>query len=212
MGDSNALQSLADAIGAASNHDIDIIAKTLSYLGISNSSVENGQQRCLFSISIDGSHETTLANFDPKLKQWHLVPRIVPTPEVAPSHIHDWTELLPKTSHVDFLKSRDWAATALGPMSSWSVPLQLMVMKMLSDPRPANLYVGPSKIAVYNEPFSIVAASRHPFMMASTCEAALPLTWPILSAVFEEIERTGEAFSAGSFEMGVEKVAGFLEE
>lgn len=83
---------------------------------------------------------------------------------------------------------------------------------MLSDPRPANIYVGPDRVAVYNEPFSVIAASRHPFMMGATCEAALPATWPLLSQVFDGIESTNEAFSAGSFEMGVEKVAGFLEE
>lgn len=212
MGDPDALQSLADAIGATSDHEIGIVAKTLSFLGISKSSVAEEQHQTRFSIPINGSHGVAQAYFDGKLKEWRLASQNAPVTEAAPVSLHDWTELLPKTSHVDFLKSRDWAATTLGPMSTWSTPLQLMIMKMLSDPRPANLYVGPDRIAVYNEPFSIVAASRHPFMMASTCEAALPVTWPFLSPVFDEIERTGEAFSAGSFEMGVEKVAGFLEE
>jgi hypothetical protein len=75
-----------------------------------------------------------------------------------------------------------------------------MTMKMLSDPRPANLYIGPDRVACYNEAFSIVAASRHPMMMAATCKEALPATW------------TGVTFSLGSFEMSIEKTEGFLEE
>jgi hypothetical protein len=87
-----------------------------------------------------------------------------------------------------------------------------MTMKMLSDPRPANLYIGPDRVACYNEAFSIVAASRHPMMMAATCKEALPATWPFLSQMMLDIERTGVTFSLGSFEMSIEKTEGFLEE
>lgn len=220
MGTSDTLQSLADVIGAGSSHDLEIIAKTLSYLGIStlpSESFRNRQPLLTISVEHEQSDETVQARFDPDLKEWSIVPSQDVRSNLLPtrgnnSPLHDWTSLLPNTPHVDFLKSRNWSATALGPMSSWSSPLQLMTMKMLSDPRPANLYVGPDRVSIYNEPFSIIAASRHPFMMAATCETALPATWPFLSQIFNEIERTGEAFSVGEFEMSVEKVAGFLEE
>lgn len=220
MGDPDGLQSLADVIGAGSDHDLEIIEKTLSYLGISSLAIGScSHHRPLFSISIrnDSCDEALQARFDSELEEWSLVPSQLDDVTLVPTRRHnlsarDWTELLPRTSHVDFLKSRDWASTTLGPMSSWPVRLQLMTMKMLSDPRPANLYVGPDRVAVYNEPFSVIAASRHPFMMGATCEAALPATWPMLSQIFDGIERTGEAFSAGSFEMSVEKVSGSLEE
>lgn len=52
----------------------------------------------------------------------------------------DWTRFLPRTNHVDFLRSKDWAATFLGSMQTWSHALRLMTLKMLADPRPANLY------------------------------------------------------------------------
>lgn len=54
--------------------------------------------------------------------------------------LEDWTRLLPSSDHVDFLKSRDWAASPLGPMQSWPICLQLMVQKMLVDPRGACVY------------------------------------------------------------------------
>lgn len=52
----------------------------------------------------------------------------------------DWTTLLPSTEHVNFLKSREWHKTSLGAMLDWPESLRLMTMKMLADPRPANLY------------------------------------------------------------------------
>ncbi|RDW87909.1 hypothetical protein BP5796_03603 [Coleophoma crateriformis] len=126
--------------------------------------------------------------------------------------IQDWTLLLPSTEHVEFMKSQDWSSTALGPMQGWPTALQLMTLKMLSDPRPANLYWGPSYIAIYNAPFVLIAHSRHPAMMGSTAQDAMPATWPFLSQVFKEVARTSVAFSFPEFEMTVEKTHGFMEE
>lgn len=49
-------------------------------------------------------------------------------------------------------------------------------------------------------------------MMGSTAEAAMPLTWPFLQGMFNEVERSGVAFWMPEFEMTVEKTAGFTEE
>lgn len=59
----------------------------------------------------------------------------------------------------------------------------------------------------------ILAQSRHPILMGSTAEKALPATWPFLRPLFEEIERTGTPFSNPDFEMMVYRdKEGFLEE
>lgn len=49
-------------------------------------------------------------------------------------------------------------------------------------------------------------------MMGATAEAAMPATWPFLSQMFDEVERSGIAFSAPEFEMEVNKENGVLEE
>lgn len=49
-------------------------------------------------------------------------------------------------------------------------------------------------------------------MMGSTAKEALPATWPFISQVFDEVEKTGVAFSTPDFEMSVEKTRGFIEE
>lgn len=71
---------------------------------------------------------------------------------------------------------------------------------------------GKSRVAIYNEHFVTLAGNRHPMMMGSTGEAALPLTWPFLGPVLAHVESSGVAFSMPEFEMTVEKQEGFIEE
>lgn len=53
----------------------------------------------------------------------------------------DWTDhLAPRTDHVEFFRSYDWAATPLGPPDTWSLALQLMTKKLFTDPRAACIY------------------------------------------------------------------------
>lgn len=67
-------------------------------------------------------------------------------------------------------------------------------------------------MAIYNEQFVTLAQNRHPFMMGATAEAAMPLTWSFLQPMFDEVERSGIAFSMPEVEMTVEKNGGFVEE
>jgi PAS domain-containing protein len=124
----------------------------------------------------------------------------------------DWTLQIPESEHNRFLINTRWDKTALGPIKSWSSVLQLMVLKMLRDPRPANLYWGQDRIAIYNEAFSVIAHSRHPAMMGSTAEEAMPATWPFLKVIMQQIQDTDVAFHMPEFEMEVHKESGFLEE
>ncbi|KAG9514934.1 putative histidine kinase-like protein M3YPp, partial [Aureobasidium melanogenum] len=124
----------------------------------------------------------------------------------------DWTIHIPDSEHNRLLINTRWDKTELGPIRSWPPVLQLMVLKMLGDPRPANLYWGSGRIAIYNQAFSIMAHSRHPAMMGSTAEAAMPATWPFLKPMMQQVEDTKRAFHMPEFEMEVHKESGFLEE
>jgi hypothetical protein len=183
--------------------------KALAYLGISRSPDICPEEKPCFVLPVDNEEQ---ALFDPMTRRWRLGHTHRTNSNLPLKGCGDWTSLLPRTTHVDFLKSRDWAATSVGPMSVWPSPLRLMTMKMLSDPRPANLYIGPDRVACYNEAFSTVASDRHPIMMAAACRKALKTTAPALLPKMREIERTGVAISLGSFEVDIEWTEGFLEE
>lgn len=52
----------------------------------------------------------------------------------------DWTDELPRTDHVHFLKSTDWGQTPLGPMSQWPPSLRVATHILLVYPACAVLY------------------------------------------------------------------------
>ncbi|THV69362.1 hypothetical protein D6C99_09914 [Aureobasidium pullulans] len=124
----------------------------------------------------------------------------------------DWTSHIPHSEHNQFLINTRWDKTSLGRMRTWPPILQLMTLKMLADPRPANLYWGQYRIAIYNEPFAVMAHSRHPAMMGATAADAMPATWPFLKVMMQQVQDTNTAFSLPEFEMEVHKANGFLEE
>lgn len=234
--DWKAAEKLCDAIGVNDSREFALITRALSYLGIATSYPEIDEYDHdatnhipEFTITLDVStssatQDACQAGFDVKTRKWHVVnPRqrrmdassnqLQQHVELSRSHMNkDWTDKLPVSSHVQFLLSRDWSASPLGPMQEWSITLQLMVYKMLADPRPACLYWGKDRVAIYNEPFTTIAYSRHPGMMGAQAKDAMPATWPFLYSMFNEIERSGVAFSAPEFEMEVHKQDGFLEE
>ncbi|KAL2135582.1 hypothetical protein VTI74DRAFT_7858 [Chaetomium olivicolor] len=70
------------------------------------------------------------------------------------------------------INSVDWAATPLGPMSSWHRKLDETVNQILVDSRPIAIYWGPSYITIYNEAFSKLCGSKHPAMLGMSVQDA----------------------------------------
>jgi hypothetical protein len=80
----------------------------------------------------------------------------------------DWTRLpmsaaLPR--HIQFARSIDWAATALGPIENWTFDLRAMCNLVMGAPHPAAMYWGEEYIAIYNEAYILLAGQKHPQLM-----------------------------------------------
>lgn len=80
----------------------------------------------------------------------------------------DWTRLplsaaLPR--HIQFARSIDWAATALGPIEDWNFDLRAMCNLVMGSPHPAAMYWGDDCTAIYNEAYIMMAGHKHPTMM-----------------------------------------------
>lgn len=134
----------------------------LADLGIYSSASALGAAE--LTIDIDAGRGAKLvARFDSASRRWELLhdahaaqhvdgqakpvsPRAksngagVTTPSKRNPLKRSWTDQLMSTDHVNFLKSRDWKATALGPMEEWPISLQLVTHQMLADPRIACIY------------------------------------------------------------------------
>ena len=51
-----------------------------------------------------------------------------------------WVDQLPTSEHVQFFKSTDWSATALGPLETWDVCLRQTTRFLMSDSRAACMF------------------------------------------------------------------------
>ncbi|CBX95405.1 predicted protein [Plenodomus lingam JN3] len=111
--------------------------------------------------------------------------------EQANSKACDWTDQLPQTDHVRFIRSIDWSQSGLGPLKDWNSNLRLFTGFALADSRAACLWWGPDSIAIYNEHFVPLCAGIHPTLMGSTYAQSLPEIWPYIKTLFEESRRTG---------------------
>ena len=100
----------------------------------------------------------------------------------------DWTRL-PLTpalpDHVHFARSIDWAATSLGPMDQWELDLRLMCNLVMASPNPSAMYWGRQHVAIYNEPYILLAGQKHPSLMGARYRDAWSEIWDALEEVFD---------------------------
>ncbi|KAK3723178.1 hypothetical protein LTR37_001901 [Vermiconidia calcicola] len=115
-------------------------------------------------------------------------------PSDAPSF--DWTRLPVTDSmprHIQFARSIDWAATALGPIENWNPDLRQMCNLIMASPHPAAMYWGEDLIAIYNEAYILLAGQKHPSLMGQSYQAAWSEIWDDVKDVFASARVTGEA-------------------
>ncbi|KAK5126040.1 hypothetical protein LTR85_011395 [Meristemomyces frigidus] len=104
---------------------------------------------------------------------------------------NSWTDVLPKTDHVDLFRHADFGATSLGLISDWGPALRLYATMVFSDSRPANVYWGMERIAFYNEKFAPLLAEAHPNMMGKSLKVGLPTVWDDTSVIFDHVVTSG---------------------
>ncbi|TGO61083.1 hypothetical protein BCON_0030g00410 [Botryotinia convoluta] len=132
----------------------------------------------------------------------------IPSPIPKPA---DWTSDLPNSEHVQFFKDTNWAATHLGPLESWGLALRLHTCTTFADSRPACLYWGPERVAIYNENFIEMSGKTHPALMGKPFELAFPEIWNDIKGVFIHAETSKLAADVNEIPLMVER-NGFKEE
>ena len=124
-----------------------------------------------------------------------------------------WTDVLPKTEHTAFFLNTAWNKTSLGPLSSWGPALRFAVSMVLADSRASCVYWGPTRIAIYNEKFKIVAAKAHPRLMGIPFSAGFAELEKDVSQVFAHVEATGSTMDVQDLELYTYREDfGFFEE
>ena len=142
----------------------------------------------------------------------HLYPPESPT--VVDQGFFDWTRLpvtpaLPR--HIQFTRSVDWAATSLGPIEGWPPALRGMCNLIMASPHPAAMYWGDDLIAIYNEPYILLAGQKHPSLMGQSYRVAWSEIWDAVKDVFANARTTGQATMKDDDCLFMRR-SGFLEE
>ncbi|KAK6497012.1 hypothetical protein TWF481_001991 [Arthrobotrys musiformis] len=86
--------------------------------------------------------------------------------------IVDWTRT--ESSHLlpEFLRMMrefDWGSTSVGPIEKWPECLRTSVILMCNSCFPSTMYYGPDYLFIYNEAFSQMMSSLHPWSLGKPC-------------------------------------------
>ncbi|KAF3255375.1 hypothetical protein TWF192_002730 [Orbilia oligospora] len=86
--------------------------------------------------------------------------------------IVDWTRAESSESLPEFLKmirDFDWGSTSVGPIEEWPQYLRTSIVLMCNSCFPSTMYYGPDYLFIYNEAFSRMMSSLHPWSLGKPC-------------------------------------------
>jgi hypothetical protein len=134
----------------------------------------------------------------------------------SPKHVvPDWTVADPKgvlSDHLLFARSIDWAATPLGPMSSWSSAFREVANLVMRNPHPAALFWGEELTMFYNEAYkNEVAGNKHPELMGTGFSGPFSEIWDSVGPIMKECARTGHSVRIENDRLPIVR-NGYLEE
>ncbi|KAA2233422.1 PAS domain-containing protein [Salinarimonas soli] len=87
------------------------------------------------------------------------------------------------------IASRDWSATALGPVETWEQSLRTAALLLLRSPVPMVMLWGEDGVMLYNDAYSAFAAGRHPALLGAKVREG----WPEVAGFNDNVMRVGLA-------------------
>lgn len=86
------------------------------------------------------------------------------------------------------IREKDWSQTSIGPMSSWSPTLKMIVNFLVANRFPILLWWGPDYISIYNDAYRPVLATKHPMALGEPFRTVWPeiahILLPLIDAPF----------------------------
>ena len=106
--------------------------------------------------------------------------------------INEHEELFAGSGEIRALcRNTNWAATPLGPVSSWATSLRTLVRTALDSPFPINLWCGPALQLIYNDAYAHVLGSKHPNSFGAPGSEVWGEIWSQIQPMFETIAQGG---------------------
>src|SRR5690349_17993366 len=83
------------------------------------------------------------------------------------------------------INEKDWSQTALGPVSSWSPTLKMMVRVLLANRFPLLIWWGPQFCQLYNDAYRPILGTKHPKSLGQPGSECWPEIWDIIGPLAE---------------------------
>jgi PAS domain S-box-containing protein len=126
------------------------------------------------------------------------------TTQIPQSSAQDW--LVGGGEMGELIRSMDWSKTPLGPMESWPQSLRSAVSILLPSKAQIVLFWGPDLIALYNDAYSPVLGTKHPWALGRPARECWSEIWnDLLGPLFENVIATGESFWAKDHQFLLER-------
>jgi PAS domain S-box-containing protein len=92
------------------------------------------------------------------------------------------------------MRSLDWSKTPLGPISDWPQSLKTSLAICLASRFPTAMYWGPEYVVLYNDAYSAILGSKHPWALGQRCRDCWAEEQRYLE-LLNEVYQTGKAVS-----------------
>ena len=90
------------------------------------------------------------------------------------------------------MRGLDWTATALGAPNTWPQSLRSAVSICLNSRFPIALYWGPELSLLYNDAWSPILGTKHPWALGQPGQVVWPEIWAEIGPLFESVQHSGE--------------------
>lgn len=91
------------------------------------------------------------------------------------------------------MRAFDWAASPLGPTESWPHSLSSVLSLTLNTNFPIAIYWGPELLLLYNDAWSPIPGTKHPWALGRPAREAWSEIWDIIGPLFDQVITTGAA-------------------
>jgi PAS domain S-box-containing protein len=108
------------------------------------------------------------------------------------------------------IRSMDWSATPLGPLSGWPQSLRTSVSLCLSSTFPILVAWGPDDIQIYNDAYRPICGAKHPEAMGAPFKVCWATALPVVGDAFDRAH-AGEGVYIRDQRMFLDRY-GYLEE
>jgi signal transduction histidine kinase len=91
------------------------------------------------------------------------------------------------------MRVTDWSTTSLGPVESWPQSLRSAVSICIGSSFPICIYWGRELALLYNDAWSPIPGSKHPWALGRPAREVWPEIWDTIGPMFERVIATGVA-------------------